>query len=171
MASLIAWPISSISGLLASRTASAALRLSVPAVRFIVSKLSMTPLVAVAVFSVSMRLTAVARSSAVFSVSAMMRVNDCIRPSSSSLRALEAGGEAFERRAAFLDGRLDLLVDLGEVAASPVSDVRLLLEAVDDVADAVEDVARDVAEARRPGPPSSLAESCGGFDRVADGRA
>ena len=46
----------------------------------------MTPLVALAVFSVSMRLTAVARSSAVFSVSEMMRVKDRIMPSSSSLR-------------------------------------------------------------------------------------
>jgi hypothetical protein len=50
------------------------------------SRLSITPLVAVAVLSVSMRLTAVARSSALFSVSLMMRVKDDISPSS-SLRA------------------------------------------------------------------------------------
>ena len=78
--------ISSIRARLASRTASAALRLSEPAVLLRFSKLSITPLVAEAVFSVSMRLTAVARSSAVFSVSEMMRVKERIMPSSSSLR-------------------------------------------------------------------------------------
>ena len=80
--------ISPIRARFASRTASVAFRLSLPAVRFIASKLSMIPLVADAVFSLSARPTAVARSSAVFSVSLMMPVNDFIRLSSSSARAL-----------------------------------------------------------------------------------
>src|SRR5207244_3465738 len=48
-----AWAISPINAWFASRTVSVALRLSLPAVRLIASKLSMMPLVAEAVFSVS----------------------------------------------------------------------------------------------------------------------
>jgi hypothetical protein len=68
-----------------------------------------------------MRLTAVARSSAVFNVSEMMRVKDRIIPS--SLRCASGGRPRGSRApAGVFDRGLDLAVDLGQMRVASVSD-------------------------------------------------
>ena len=164
---------------MAARIASVALRPSALAVRDMFSKLSMTPLVAVEVFSVSIRLTAVARSSAVFRVSAMMRVKDRMMPSSSSLRRAQPGREILERRPPLLDRGLDLAVDLGEVAGRLGQRLALGLEALHHRSDALEDVVRNAAElldlaaelaGRKLGRLDGVLDRLGEFGRAAGKR-
>ena len=110
------------------------------------------------VFSVSMRLTAVARSSALFSVSVMMRVNDDISPSSSSLRAFRPAVRASSagRRSSTVDSICLLTSDRlceAEVSEWVCSSKRFTTPLT------LSRISRDTSRRRVTWSPSSPAES------------